>query len=451
MKSIKQDIRRRLAGFTIVEIVIVVVVVAILIGSSLAIYNRLVIKSEDTESVINLRAISKAEETLLLEEGTYVNATDVEDIEEELEVALQDKIFTYRVEEATEESYVAIAERREPIEGEPLAVALGPTGPPMYYYEAGDYDSYVSGAPWQGPGVLLPSAGSGSVGASGSSGSSVSSAGSSTGSSSSGSSGSSGSGSEGSSGSSSGDSSGDSSGSGSGGSSSGSGGSSGGSSDSDSPIDDDDGDSSIGGLEICGNGSCAGTESCATCEADCGECVGGAVVDAALMDVYNALKGSTSGGALGTLLDTYNVTVALGDAESYGAIAYWSPSENKIVVGSSYFTSWTAGAITAVLAHEANHAYFTYDPDYWISETLTRHPELTTADLHIDQTDILQYPWNSIDQEYNSFKKEAEVWTELKDATNSELDYVSWLLAQGEETAKPTIRTAYAGQGLPEY
>jgi hypothetical protein len=169
------------------------------------------------------------------------------------------------------------------------------------------------------------------------------------------------------------------------------------------------------------------------------------------MDAYNALKDSTSGGTLGALLDTYNVMITLGDAESYGAIAYWSPSENKIVVGHSYATSWTTGAISAAIAHEANHTDYTYNPDDWITETLTRHPELTSDDLHIDQSDILQYPWNSIDQEYNSFKTEGLVWTELKDATNAELDYVSWLLAQGEDVAKPAIRNTYARMGLPEY
>lgn len=436
MRSFSQKLRKKFAGFTIVEIAIFVVIVVILIGMSLALYRRIVTRSEDTEAVVNLEAIRKAEEVVLVEEGTYVNASDTEEIEERLEVDLTEKIFTYRVEEATDDNYVAIAERKDPVADETLIIALGPAGAPMYYFGSGESGGLGGErTPWQGPESLYPGGSSGGLG--GSSGVDTGSI------------------SDGSAwgGLGGGDIS-SSSGSSSSGSSGGSSGTVEGVDDLPGPIAEESEEPSGGATGVvCGDGVCTGTESCVSCAADCGECPegGGAIVDAALMDAYNSLKNSSTGGSLGALLDNYNVIVALGNASMYGAIAYWSPTENTIVVDSGYAAAWTTGAIAAMIAHEATHADFTYNPDSWITETLTRHPELSESDLHIDQSDPAQYPWDSIDQEYNAFQKQAEVWDELKDATNAELDYVSWLLAQGEAVAKVRIREVYGPLGLPEY
>ncbi|MFH1622265.1 MAG: hypothetical protein ABIA97_03995 [Candidatus Omnitrophota bacterium] len=416
---------KRLKGFTLLQLAMVVVIISFLVGLALVYYRIAILKSENTEALINLRAITKAEEDVLYQGGTYINVSDTEEAEEKLELGLGEKIFEYRVEDATESNYTAIAERKEP----PIMIAMGPEGSPMFFYkgEGGGYTSAGPGYTFGGGGYSGPGGGYGGTG--GGIGGGIGGLG--------------------------------------GGYTGGSGGSSNGSSDGSSggssggggtggppgPVSGEDTGSGSGGATniICGDGVCEGTESCNSCALDCGECPtgGGAIVDAALMDAYNALKNSSSGGALGALLDNYNVVITVGNG--HGAIAYWSPSQNKIVVDVNYAASWTTGAIAAVLAHEANHAYYTYDPDYWITETLTRHPELSESDLHIDQSEPTQYPWNSIDQEYNSFKKEAEVWNELKDASNSELDYVSWLLAQGEAVAKARIREVYGPQGLPEY
>ena len=127
-------------------------------------------------------------------------------------------------------------------------------------------------------------------------------------------------------------------------------------------------------------------------------------------------------------------------------------------------------AIAAIIAHEATHADYAYNPEAAITETLTRHPELTRDDLNIERdsegnevTENIFDPetnsivtqvvlGNSLDQEYSSFANELELWQEIKGTDTSIFhDRDLALYLQGEATLKAELRTLYADQDLPEY
>jgi len=400
--------RKKIKGFTLLEIVITIIVLTILASLGLVYYAKVINKSEDTEALVNLDAIKTAEEIEVTETGTYIDAHNEDVIEEKLGVAIDDKIFTYRVENATELNYTAIAERKKPKKDAPFMIVMSRGSEPVYHYTTqGSYGvgqgGYSGGA---GGYISLSGAGGSSGGFGGDFGT--------------------------------------------GGSNGGSGGSSGGSG-TGSGSSDGSGSSGTGG-----SGENQGSSETGSGNGSGNPGWGGGGsgiyegVDAALAQAYLTLLASSSGNGLAILLQTNDVTITVGDGE--GALAYWDSSINTIVVDSAIAASWTAGGLAALISHEATHVDYTYNPEARITETLTRHPELSEDDLHIDESDPDDYPWNSIDQEYNAFKTEAEVWNEVRDAENNEeLDYVSWLLAQGEATAKARIRQVYGGYGLPEY
>jgi len=103
---------RSLAGFTVLEITIIVVVVAILASLAVVAYFRVTSKAENTEALNNLAAVRKAQVSEFAETGSYVNATDTAEINRLLpEADIQDKNFTYKVVNATAEDFAAVAER----------------------------------------------------------------------------------------------------------------------------------------------------------------------------------------------------------------------------------------------------------------------------------------------------------------------------------------------------
>jgi len=413
--------KKFLTGFSLVEIVIVVIVLVILAVSALAIYKNFIRKSEQTEAIVNLNAIKIAEEMEVLTDGTYINASDTEEINKLLATELVERIYRYRVENATDDSYVAIAER---IDGEgeineTIILAMGPQygGIPRFVYHgpaisggAAVYGDSILGKGFSGFG------GGGSSAGSSSGGGAI----------------------------------------GGGGSSGGGGGTSGGG------AGDDGGGGARGRAvnprkhsnSVCGNSSCEYDESCLDCSGDCSPCVSGqAIIDQGLVEAFNLLASASSdtsatGQDLTDVLNTFEVPLHIGYAQ--GAIAYWNPTDKFMMVDTDYFNDWTTGAIAAIIAHEANHAEYTYSPALWIAETRARHPEVPLSDIHIDVP-----PKYSLDQEYNSFKKATEVWTEVKDGTNTELDFEVTFVNQGESYAKDVLLNLYPygpiSASFPEY
>lgn len=137
-----------------------------------------------------------------------------------------------------------------------------------------------------------------------------------------------------------------------------------------------------------------------------------------------------------------------------GVLAFWiDPSYNTIYLNDLLQTATSAQVLATLIAHEATHADYSYNPEQRIAETLARHPELTRADLHIDVA-----PGNSIDQEYSAFRSEILLWKELRgtvtgplDPLAQELDSNTVLYDQGEAFLKAQIRITYSDQTLPEY
>ena len=426
MRNFNQKLRKNIAGFTVVEIAIFVVIVMILLGMSLALYRKVVTRSEETEAVVNLEAISKAEETVLIEEGTYVNATDTEEIEEQLDVALDEKIFTYRVEEATDDSYVAIAERIEPVADAPLIIALGPSGAPMYYSSIGDLSSDIGAAGFQGTDGFGSSGGSGgSVGTSGPAGL--------------------------------------------------------------GPLGGGEG-FGYGG-EISSEPSGSGSRGINRTSSGPSNIVAPGPGSGGIDDTHQQTFSSGMAAALALLqndsetgADFYDliqrkqISVVYEDFSQYGygsnIRAFWQWSTNKIAINQVLETTEPLASVASSICHEALHASYFYEPETWIDDTLTRHPELARDDLNIirdSNGDEIVYSLydpevddyvdrvflsNSIDQEYVARIYQVEIWERNKGTdTNNYLDYMENLFDQpnAEALVKNMIRSISSYSDLPEY
>ncbi|MFH0876669.1 MAG: hypothetical protein V1863_00410, partial [Candidatus Omnitrophota bacterium] len=150
------------------------------------------------------------------------------------------------------------------------------------------------------------------------------------------------------------------------------------------------------------------------------------------------------------LIIAEEIAVVYVDVTQYGlgvteVGAFWQGTfYNTIYINELMRTYAPEPAVAALIAHEATHADYDYEPQKWIDLTLQQHPELTASDVHA--------PGNSIDQEYNAFRSQVSVWNETKGSyTDSNNEGWAHYYAQGESYMKSQIRQAYADQTLPEY
>jgi len=385
------------AGFTTIEIVIVLVIIGLLSSLGLFVYTQFAEKAKNTEVIIAAGNIREAEIAHKIDKGEYVQANNVEEINDLLSLSISPKNYNYRVVGVSDQDFMVLANK---IDTDQIILAMNKDG----LIRQGYGSSSGSGSSSAGSGGSSSSGGSGissSGSGSGSGGSGISSSGS---------------------GSSSG---------GSGGSSSGGGGSSG-----------------SGGSSSGGGGSSAVSTSVnldntgggwSNLAANDGS---GAIIDAALQDAINLLKNSTSSSYAFSLIEAKDITVeyvALGA----GIGALWSSMSNTIKVNNIYSSS--TAALAALIAHEATHADYDYYTDFWISNTKSLHSELTDAEISA--------PDNSVNQEYDCFCNQMEAWRELKSGSDSNND--AWLSVynQGEDYMRSVIRSTYLsiGQDLPEY
>lgn len=124
--------------------------------------------------------------------------------------------------------------------------------------------------------------------------------------------------------------------------------------------------------------------------------------------------------------------------------AFYVPAWDMIFVNQNLQQRFPNEAIAAVIAHEAVHADYDYNPQKWIDITMAAHPELSAGDIHI--------PGNSIDQEYNAHVTQVQVWKEIRGSQSEPIhDGLVEIFDQGEAFAKAYIRRVYADQDLPEY
>ncbi len=169
-------------------------------------------------------------------------------------------------------------------------------------------------------------------------------------------------------------------------------------------------------------------------------------VSTPLEDVFNLLGTSTLGSYYNNLIENNRIFVGYEDRED-GLFSTWNQVENKISVNPLATTDWPSAALAAAIAHEATHADYDYNSQEWIDDTLERHPELGTGDLH-----ITVYPGNSIDQEYMACCRHIAIWNELKgDQTNAVMDSYSNIIAAGEDFAKVYLKGISGYADLPDY
>ena len=146
--------RLRRGGFTLMEVLIALIILAVVAALAIPSYRRSVTQAESTEAVQQLHAIRRAEIAYFSGEGTYTESLERLPASPTLELALTPRHFDYAIEEASAEKLLVMATSRAPVPGSdlPLKVSIDEAGNVIYYWP----DSGSSGA----------TAGSGSTGGS---------------------------------------------------------------------------------------------------------------------------------------------------------------------------------------------------------------------------------------------------------------------------------------------
>ena len=376
-------------GFTLVELSVIAGIIALLAALTLYSFHRTFQKATTTEAVINVNKIREAEKLHKIETGKFVSANNAAEINAGLDLKINPKFYEYRVVEISEDDFLVIAKRiGEDIENGAISssaqlIVMNSSGE----FKNGIENKYIN-APLTGTAGTSPpyndtEAGN-SDGTTGTTGTSGGTSGTST------------------------------TGGGSGGGGSGGGGGGG------------------------GGGGSSGDSGSSTTDTQ------------RITEALSLLQSSTNGAEAYTLIQEKSISIIFDDFSKYGitnaAAFWWGISNNKIYINQDQRSAPTA-AIAALIAHEATHADYSYNPQTWITFTLQQHPELTQEDIHIDVT-----PFDSIDQEYQAFTKQVNSWNELK-GTSSDMNNDGWaaIFAQGEDYMKTQLRSSYASQSLPEY
>ncbi len=116
-------------GFTLIEILLTLAVLAIVIALAIPLYSKVVEKIKEAEALVNIEAIRKAAIMEKINTGTYANAADTNQINELFGLGIQEHYFGYKIVDATESTFRIIATRLGSlIEGMPMMIATGPEG-----------------------------------------------------------------------------------------------------------------------------------------------------------------------------------------------------------------------------------------------------------------------------------------------------------------------------------
>ena len=184
--------KTRSSGFSLVEIVIVLVIIGLLAALSIFIYSHFVDKAKSTEVIITAGNIREAEITHKIDKGEYVKADNVQEINDLLSLSINPKNYDYRVVGVSDQNFMVLANK---IDTDKIVIAMNKDG--LIHQEYGSSGGSSSGSGDSGGGSSSGSGDSGGGSSSGGSGggSSSGSGGSSGGGSSGGSSGSGGTGS----------------------------------------------------------------------------------------------------------------------------------------------------------------------------------------------------------------------------------------------------------------
>lgn len=386
-------------AFTMLELLLVVIVIALLAAFAIVSYMGHVEKAKAGEAYANLGAIRHAEEARKMLTGEFASGDSADEINQRLDVIITPKYYEYRVTGVTDDNFIVIAKRIG--SDETITMGGGMPGTTVIAMDRYGRRTDIEGEATGG--------GGGGGGGTGGDGGGVTGGG------------------------------------GTGGWGGGGGGTGGGSGGGDTgggtggdTGGGEDGVASYteGGTTTVYQGHTGGGWSDL---APAGQ--NGAVVQAGLEAAMELLRTSTYAKYAYDLLQARSVNVQWSASLPGNAAADWSFFNNRIRIDTVYMNN--ASAVAALIAHEATHADYSYYQEYWIAKTLERHPELTRSDLSI--------PYDSINQEYDAFVNQVETWKEVKREADSNNDVWLAIYNQGEDYMRSAIRSAYASENLSEY
>jgi len=104
-------VNKQREGFTLIEMVVVIIVVAILASLALPRYRKTVERAKNKGAKSSLELISAAERINYYEIGAYVSCTSASDCNSKLRLSLSDKDWDYSV-AATSDNFTATAQRQ---------------------------------------------------------------------------------------------------------------------------------------------------------------------------------------------------------------------------------------------------------------------------------------------------------------------------------------------------
>lgn len=95
--------------YTLAEVIVVVIILAILVSIAIPIYRKTSIKARDKEAQTMLRLIREAERIYRLKYYTYWACTDTDDCNADLKLDLPTEYWTYNVPNADRSTFCAQA------------------------------------------------------------------------------------------------------------------------------------------------------------------------------------------------------------------------------------------------------------------------------------------------------------------------------------------------------
>lgn len=176
MRRLDDGLNRR-QGFTLLEVLTVVVILAVLVAIALPLYFRSVEQARSTEAVANLGAIRQAQFLHQAQHSTFAEALDLPAINAQLDLELSARYFDYEVQDADAQQFLIVATSRgaPPGSAAPLRITMDQTGQLTYHRppSTGSGGGFGGGSSGGGGGAGGSSGGGGggSIGGGGSGGS----------------------------------------------------------------------------------------------------------------------------------------------------------------------------------------------------------------------------------------------------------------------------------------